>query len=200
METRETIIYKGVEIETFYDQDYESPDHWGNEEFFLVYDHRDFCVERNGFDPDDIFEAMQENKKLYDGYFYFPVYAYIHGDVSLSLGNRSYPFTCPWDTSFKGFVLVKREKGTWTASKAQSIAEGLINSWNECLSGEVYGYSSESGSCWGFYGEEGYKQMIEEAKGEIDYDIAKKRKEHFNYLKQAIKSKIPYQYRMEAEL
>lgn len=40
----EVIKYRGHEIEIFYDELCESPDDWGNDEVFLVYDHRDFRV------------------------------------------------------------------------------------------------------------------------------------------------------------
>jgi hypothetical protein len=191
---RETIKYRGYDIDTYYDTDPPCPDEW-DDEIFLVYDHRDFFVERKGFNPDDIFERMQDNKKTYDGYWFFPVYAYIHSGVALSLGRTTYPFTCRWDTSFKGFALIKRNKYSWTESKAYKRAEGLIESWNMYLSGDVYGYNSECGSCWGFYGEEGYKQMIEEAKREIDYEIEEKRKEYQSKLKTLIRNRAPYSVR-----
>jgi hypothetical protein len=123
----ETLQYRGKDIEIFYDQDAESPDAWGNTERFIVYDHRDFCVERKGYDPEEILQAMQEKKKLFDGFYYFPVFAYIHSGVSLSLGNTRYPFNDRWDTSFRGFALIKREKGTFTYDKAMNAAQGLID-------------------------------------------------------------------------
>ena len=189
----ETIEYKGREIEVFYDFDVESPDAWGNDDVFLVYDHRQFYVQRDGFDPDNIFNNMEEGFKLFDGYWVFPLYAYIHSGVSLSLGRNKYPFTCGFDTSFKGFVLVKRQaKWSYKENQAYKIAESLVETWNIYLSGEVYGYNSDSGSCWGFYGDEGKEQMIAEAKGEIDYDIKKERKEHFERVKTWIKNHVPF--------
>ena len=64
----EVINYRGHDIEVFYDENCESPDVWGNEDVFIVHEHRDFCVERKGFDPQDIFEYLQSGKKLYAGY------------------------------------------------------------------------------------------------------------------------------------
>ena len=138
---------------------------------------------------------MHGNRKLFDGYFYFPVYAYIHSGVALSLGRNSYPFTDKWDTSFNGFALVKRERGTYTRQKAYERAQGLIETWNMYLSGDVYGYNSEVGGCWGYYGKEGYEQMISEAKSEIDCHIKEQNKkaikEHLKFLKIWIKNKVP---------
>ena len=197
----ETIQYKGHEIEVFSDEDAESPNDWGNDEIFLVYDHRDFCVKREGFDPDDIFERMQDGKKTYDGYWFFPVYAYIHSGVALSLGSNQflpYPFNDRWNVSFKGFALVKRARGAWwNENKAYEAAEGLIKTWNQYLSGEVYGYTSEVGGCCGFYGDKGMAQMIKEAKDEIDLYINRQIKGHLKQLKVWIKNRVPYQYRCD---
>jgi hypothetical protein len=173
----ETIQYKGHEIKVCYDTNASSPDEWGNDDMFLVYDHRDFAIERDGFDPQDIFYAMGENKPLYKGYFYFPVYAYIHSGVALSLGRSEYPFNDGWDVSFRGFALIKRQKGlSYRRKKAYEIVKSLIEEWNQYLSGDVYGYTSDCGSCWDFYGEEGKQDMIKQAKDEIDYKIERSKK------------------------
>jgi hypothetical protein len=194
----ETIAYKGYNIEVHQDECAESPDVWGNTDCFIVYDHRDFCVERKYYDPNDIFEAYQNGKKLFDGYYFFPVYAYIHSGVALSLGRTNYPFDCRWDTSFKGFALVKRTKGwSYRREKAYQIALCLIEEWNQYLSGDVYGYNSEVGSCWGFYGDTKY--MISEAKSEIDSHIQTTTeqavKQHAAQIKQWAKNHVPLQYR-----
>lgn len=197
----ETIKYRGYKIDCFYDTDAESPDNWGNDDVFVVYDHRDFCVERKGFDPEEIFETYQKNKKVYDGHWFFPVYAYIHSGVALSLGRNRYPFNDRWDVSMKGFALVKIQKGwTWTEDKAYKVAQSEIETWNEYLSGEVYGYNSKFGSCWGFYGDEGYKEIVANAKSEIDYAIREKRKKHFEYLKTMIRNHVPINERKNFKL
>lgn len=176
---KEKIEYKGEEIKIFYDTDADSPDTWGNDELFLVYDHREFCVKRKGFDPKEIFDHTNETEKMfYKGHYVFPLYAYIHSGVSLSLGKTSYPFTDRWDTSFAGFVLVKQIKGwSYHREKALKAAESLVEEWNMYLGGEVYGYSTEHGSCWGFYGNSGLEEAISEAKAEIDYYLEEKQKE-----------------------
>lgn len=106
----ETIDYRGHKIEIYRDDNCDSPDRWGNDDVFLVYDHRQFYVERKGFDPAKIFETFQ-SKNIYNDYHIFAVFAYIHSGVALSLTRNSYPFNDRWDTSFKGFALVKKQKG-----------------------------------------------------------------------------------------
>lgn len=190
METYKTEIYKGIEIKIMYDENYESPNDWGDDYAFLVYSHRQFDVRVKGFVPEDIAEAMQEKEKTFAGYYYFPVFAYIHGGVSLSLSKNHYPFTCPWDTSLAGFALVnvKESKDEETAYKA---AESLISTWNQYLSGEVFGYTSEYGSCWGYYGRESIPYMIKEAKGEIDQAEREQIREHGRKVKTWIKNHVP---------
>jgi hypothetical protein len=45
-----------------------SPNDWGNEDLFLVYDHRSFYVERKGFEPRNIFEHLSAKEPLKENY------------------------------------------------------------------------------------------------------------------------------------
>lgn len=192
----EKIEYKGYTITAFQDDFCESPNDWYDEDEFIVYDHRDFEVVRDGFDPQEIYDAMENAEEpIYKGYFVFPLYACIHSGVSLSLSRSRYPHTCPWDTSFRGFVLVKRNDST----DEQTIAERLVKLWNDYLSGEVYGYHSEIGVGDSYWGEEGYKEMIEDAKQEIDERIKIIQDNHFRMLKGLIKTHVPLMYRPSLE-
>jgi len=206
MEAIETIKYRGCDIEIFPDECcQEDPNDWDDDYMFLIYDHRDFSTAPRGMDSRDaqtIFEHYMEGHTTYlidkIRYWIIPVYAYIHGGVSLYISRRDANRYEPtgFDTSFKGFALVnKNEPKFWSFDDALNAAEELLVIWNQYLSGEVYGYSSQYGSCWGFYGDEGIAQAIEEAKAEIDAALARKNKERFERLKKYIKSKVPIQYR-----
>lgn len=133
------------------DSDPESPDNWGNEDMFLVYEHRDFTIRRKGFEPRDIFEYLEDcheqvDNNKYDDYYIFLVYAYIHSGVSLSLGNDKYPFNDRFDVSTTGYILIKKNpKGDAfdiivTEKEAKELAEGLIETWNQYLSGNIWGF------------------------------------------------------------
>lgn len=189
----ETINYRGIDIEIIQDEDPQRPDEWDNDAF-LVYDHRQFYVKKEGYDPREIFEALQEGAKLYDGHWVFGVDAYIHGGVALSLANEA-PFPDrSWDVSTTGFVLVKRMKGwSWTKEKARDIAMCVVEEWDDYCQGNVYGYKIEEtgDSCWGFYGDPEKSGIIDEAKASIDCHIRHKRTSHWEQLKTWIKNRVP---------
>lgn len=152
------------ELHIFQDESPENPNDWDNDEIFLVYDHRQFTVERKGFAPKDIFEYKEiQNQTMnedendiedieweYDNYYIFTVYAHIHSGVVLSLAHNGDRF----DTSSTGFILVDKTKfdfkaqisltedltGKTDKEIAKHYAEGLIKNWNTYLSGEVYGF------------------------------------------------------------
>jgi hypothetical protein len=112
---------------------------------------------------------------MYKGFFVFPLYAYIHSGVALSVDNHNFPYA-RWDVSMCGWVLIKKEAGSYTRKKALEAAKGLTESWNQYLSGEVYGYKitdieteEEIDSCWGFYGGEEY--CMTDATEVVEYTI-----------------------------
>ena len=142
----------------------ESPNEW-SADIFIVYAHRDFTVKREGFVPSEIFDHYNNTPDdRFTNYYVFPLYAYIHSGVSLSLNRGS----DRWDTSFKGFVLVKKSCFT-NISEAEESAENLVETWNQYLFGDVYQFvvikttecpnchhieETIEDSCGGFYGDD----------------------------------------------
>jgi hypothetical protein len=123
----------------------------------------------------------EEAKDYLKKYHVFPLSAYIHSGVRLYLGTHK---VCQWDSCQVGLVFAS--KSEWkTKVKALKVVEGLIETWNDYLSGQVYGFIVENAegkhidSCYGFYGDEGMKYAIAEAKSIIDYNV----KEHEENLK-----------------
>lgn len=165
--------YKGYYYKITQDNFAESPDDWSNTDIFLVYNHRQFQIVRCGFDPHSIYESDEYIKtNKYKDFNVYPVYAYIHSGVSLSLSNSFYD---KFDTSCSGFVLVHE-----SINEPNLVAEDLIKLWNLYLSGEVYYFTIyekeicdkcnhveyvEKSSCSGFYG---YDDCLKEVKNEID--------------------------------
>jgi len=200
------LTYKGYNIKIIQDETGYDPNEEGNEDVFLVYDHRSFEVNRKGFKPREIFEHINATKKMmFEGYHVFTVYAYIHSGVSLSLGQTGYPFNDRWDVSSTGFMLVKKVKGwSYRRDAADKIAEMQITEWNMCLSGQVYGYivekdGEEKDAMFGFVSEkDGY--VLEEAKSVVDYYVKEDLKSHLMRLKIWILNKVPLMNRKQLNL
>ena len=155
----EDIYYKGYKIRIREDEDADSPDDWGDDSLFLVYDHRQFSVKREGFNVESIYRWMyakevvefgddvdgnyQEEVDGYselNNYFIFKVEAYIHSGVSLSLftGTKQ----CIWDSSVSGYILASKSEFD-NLETATNAAERLIETWNQYLSGDVWGFIIE---------------------------------------------------------
>jgi len=171
MESVYTESLNGLEIKILFEEDAESPDTWRDKGAFLVGYHDQFYVTR-----DDII-SKTEVKGLFSGeeisqtadYYIFPLSTYIHSGVALYLG--SYKKDC-WDSCLVGAVLISR-KELDTEKQAYSYAENLVKTWNDYLSGNVYGYEIYSpegdiiDSCWGFYGDY-EKNALEEARNAVN--------------------------------
>ena len=135
------------------DTDTVSPEDWGDEKLFLIGRHRDFTVDA----PIEL--GTNEDQWAVDGYTRLALYAYIHSGVALSLG-REYPFNCQWDSCQVGFIYVSTDPGEFGDTTPEQVAKGYVETWNQYLSGDVWGYTVEDAagehvdSCWGFYGRE----------------------------------------------
>jgi len=207
MET--SIEYKGHVIEIDRDDNPESPNNWGDEVVFLVYEHRQFHVEREGFDPRliaDYLNSPEEDQvnSVYKNYRIYPVEAYIHSGVFLSIFDGKK--TCRFDSSVTGFVLISKKeldcdlqrnhnkqlRGKSDEEIYRHFAQGLLDTWNQYLSGDIYGFETYRvstcdkcgatervlvDSCWGYYGSDHEKSgLLEEARGEIDSHISNERR------------------------
>lgn len=143
MENKEYELEQDRVLKIYRDNNAESPDDWKNTDIFLIYDHRQFTVKRKGFDPEDIAEWYQASFRTldYDGYYVFPVAAYIHSGIVLNLTNSLN--RQGWDTSVRGFIIVNKindDQVRVSEEKAKEYAEGLIETWNQYLSGDVWGF------------------------------------------------------------
>lgn len=117
-------------------------------------------------------------------YYILPLYLYDHSGISMSTGS----FGCPWDSGQVGYMFVTKEKARaeWgthnmlpimedgvckgytqgeprTDADYYKLLEGEVETYDQYLTGDVYGYIveeldedgdvvEEHDSCWGFYG------------------------------------------------
>ena len=149
------------------DTNAQSPSQWEDTNLFLVANHRDCHIPEPGEKriPSDRAEIEDRYRKTH---WIFPLEAYIHSGVHLSLsGEGNYPDR-QWDVSQLGMVFAA--KSEWRLSKsARKAALCKVNEWNQYLSGDVWGFiiEDETGeqvdSCWGFYGREYCEQETKAA-------------------------------------
>ena len=122
-------------------------------------------------------------------YVWAKVYAYEHSGMTVRVcENNPYPDPM-WDSYLLGIVAVSKEKVRkeygWKkiSQKRNDFVVGVmtreIETLDQYLTGEVYGYvvtnedGEETDSCWGYFGEDGIKEALEEAKSVIDYESEK---------------------------
>lgn len=201
MNLHERIEYNGHHIDIYYDESPESPRAWDNlgtfytahcryrpEKEFDEYFRREEVFDRYG-DFSDSFEKK---------YIALKIYLYDHSGQTIS----SSLFSCPWDSGLFGIVAVSVEKVKqeygWkllTAARRRKIEEylqGEIDTYDNYLRGEVYGYRITPAddkddvleSCWGYYGKSGLEQLEDECRDMIDHLISEKeRREHEEHLR-----------------
>lgn len=204
-ETYKTIEYRGYTIKIVYDTDSESPRVWDN--IGTIYsNHRDYNPDGHTLselleNPDYQDEDGNFDRDEFDkDYIWLKVYAYIHGGITI----RCTPLNCRWDSGLFGFIVAKKEEAmkicgfkTWgeeEAKKVDSILRGEIETLNYYYTGSVYGYIVEKDgevmdACYGFYGDDGLRQIKTDCRDLIDYWVKKARKDRIEYLRRELKKK-----------
>lgn len=204
----ETIAYRGHDIEIYQDEFVDSPSDWNDN---MVGWHREFTVEnkhinRNIFgyilglqkkDKDlqeEFLEYKDEAKDLLKKYHVFGLDAYIHSGIALHLHGEGYRDR--WDTSdYVGAVIVEKKEAK-TRKQAYKIASGIVETWNDYLSGNVYGYSVDIGAgCGGYYGDYEKSGLLDDAKSEIDGYIKDTIAKHTKTRKAQIVNHVPLEKR-----
>lgn len=116
----------------------------------------------------DLYKAIQRCTDIVT----LPLYLYDHSGITMSTGR----FSCPWDSGQVGFAFITKAKilenwsGKILTAKLRALAESCIESevetYDQYLTGDVYGYvvekldpdadedddGEETDSCWGFFG------------------------------------------------
>lgn len=160
--------HNGYTVKIIADTDAESPYSWDANDngLFIVTTHnRYFELLHDGLDAGD----LVEDKEFCKRYWVFPIRAYIHSGVALSLSSSG-QFSDPWDSGQIGFVFAAKDEWKYRTRErkrcvsAFKAASTYVETWNQYLRGDVWGYeiSDADGefvdSCWGFYGLEYAKQ------------------------------------------
>lgn len=150
-----------------------SPSDNGDDNLFLVNYHRDFWVTKDEIiTKDDVISWYRlEGCPQSETYWIYVLASYNHSGTYLYLGGGT-PACDPggWDTSHVGLVLVSKEE--WPEEEAaKKAAQGLVEYWNQYLTGDVYGCVVEKfnnakepvehDAVWGYFGMENAKVALE---------------------------------------
>jgi hypothetical protein len=178
-------------IEIFPDNNPDSPRNWDNLGIMVCHHSRYDLGDKHGYDHKD-YSGWKEMEKAIvkenNVGVILPLYLYDHSGITIS----TTPFSCGWDSGRIGFIYVSKEDvlkefgGKIVTKKLKEKAEGIlkgeVETYDQYLRGDIYGYKiskvstceqgnehkEEIDSCWGFYGED---YCMEEAEGVVQYYI-----------------------------
>ena len=190
METVETKEIGKYLIEIYPDQDTESPRNWDNLGTMICFHRRYNLGDKNDIIDADDFNSWDEQRRWIEKKIkpavILPLYLYDHSGITM----KTSPFGCNWDSGQVGWIVVSKENvrkefgvkriNKKLIEKVTNILEGEIKTYDQYLTGDIYGYKifkvtecelghehkEELDSCWGFYGEE---ECMTEAEGIVDY-------------------------------
>jgi hypothetical protein len=154
----------------------ESPRSWDNLAKMIFTGGHTHLGDKHNVDFNLFFESRQDfidrgeevvRKHFKDVVVCYPVHLYEHSGTSISISD-SYPYNCRWDSGTIGFAIVTKEdiRKNWNIKRvtkeyieqADRILKGEVETLNQYVMGEVYGFivEDENGehidSCYGFYG------------------------------------------------
>ena len=146
----------------------------------------------------DSFEEHLENEGLTENdiAIKLPLWLYDHSGLTMSCGDRTYPYNDQWDSGLVGTIYVTKQKlreeynvkriSKTLLQKVEGYLKGQVENYDTYLRGDVYGYQTftlekcasectyctdedhkvDADSCWGFFGDDGIKQIKAETKPE----------------------------------
>ncbi len=144
----------------------------------------DLLYELAGLDRDSEQELREgayiSNEELYRlieerGTIISPLYLYDHSGITISMGG----FSCPWDSGQIGWVYMEKDKideeFDGDKDRAWKCMEGEVETYDDFLTGEVYGYDIETidgestgESCWGYFGDPDKSGCLDDARSAVD--------------------------------
>lgn len=188
--------YKGCKVEYAYEED-GGFDPRGNDNLSHIWCwHRRYNLGDQDKDkPNDgnfsSWEEMEaEIHRIKDVVWMRRIRMYDHSGIALSLSAEGYPFNCPWDSGWVGYIFLTKDRirenymvkriSKKVLDRAVTCALAEFDEYDGYVRGEVYGYrvvvtdgSEDDGdvidSCWGFIGDAGKQAMIDDAKAYIDW-------------------------------
>lgn len=171
-----TIKNDKYRIEIHTDEDTESPRNWENLGKMVCFHKRYDLGDKHDYDHNyyDGWEAMEKDIiKKENVAVILPLYLYDHSGITISTSS----FNDRWDSGMIGFIYMTKKDAIENYGKkimtpkvkerALKNLEGEVETYDQYLTGDVYGFKvfeddEETDSCWGFYGDEFWKNGMEE--------------------------------------
>ena len=192
MEAYKTEEYRGYKINIYYDCDAQSPREWDN--LGTIYSNsRSYNPDGHSIDEILNDEETGLSQDFKENYIWLKIRGYEHSGLTISVSG-GYPYNDPWDSGLFGIIAVSKEKAIKEFGKkictkkvrerALNCLRGEVETLDQYYTGDVYGFQTENeegdeiDSCWGFFGDDGVKEIIEEQKSVIDSDILKREEQH----------------------
>lgn len=96
---------------------------------------------------------------LYPHLVSLPLWLYDHGGITISCGDRVYPYNDRWDSGLVGWIVYARQKddGEDWRERAFDRMRAEVEEYDHYLQGEVYGFTlyengEETDTIWSYYG------------------------------------------------
>jgi hypothetical protein len=182
MSAIETIEYKGYTIKTYQDEDAESPREWDNLGTMTCFHDRYNLGDKHNMAVEELIETAKRPDVIA-----LPLVLLDHSGLWMRVGRSFREDPGGWDTSRVGYIWVdyatiRKEYNIKHITdkikeKVRGILENEVKTYSDYLEGNVYGYNVEDSdgdihdSCWGYFGDNGYKDMIAQVKNSIDYNV-----------------------------
>ena len=171
---QQTLEYKDRVLEIFQDEYAESPRNFDNLGV-MVCCHPRYDLGDVQTDASLEEHLMSEDMDIGDIAVMLPLYLYDHSGISMSCGERTYPYDDPWDSSAVGVIYVtkKRAREEWgvqrlsrkTLRQIEATLAAEVETYDQYLQGDVYGFVlyeksmcnhgkehlTETDSCCGFF-------------------------------------------------
>lgn len=207
MESIEELDYKGLKIRIVPDDCEDNPREWDNLGTMVTWRRHggigdiqpkespnEWIAGHLGLDTyADDYDESQNVEKFCKTHLVIPIMAYEHGGITIRAYNYGNWPDQQWDCGQLGFIYVSHEKikKEWNAkrltkavlAKAEKCLLAEIETLDDYLTGNVVGYivEDEDGnhldSCYGFYGDDGRKEAMAEAKSSADYHAEQRQAE-----------------------
>jgi hypothetical protein len=148
----ETITSKDGKIygRIYYDEDVENPRTWCDHAGVMIYQHRNYILGDERFDPSDMVDEDDNEYEDVEEYLtkergaicVMPLYIYDHSGVTMSTSSGS----CRWDTSHVGYIYMTKKAAVegwgenYTMEQIQQCLEWEVEEFDDYLTGNVYGF------------------------------------------------------------